>query len=480
MTEPQKSPAPSQSGLGARLKSMTSSEFLRNVLTLMTGTTLAQVVIFATTPIITRLGVTTEMWGIYNGAFMAVAGFLIPVAALRYDMAIVLPRNDDDARQLFRLSTALNTGISLLAAAAMVLWGDELAAWLITPHEGQQYFAEQVAPWLPMVGLIIWGYAQVNIVNYWSNRRKQYKVTSTNTMVNSLTTAGGRMFVAWAALGPIGLVVATLLGQAAALTNFFIRSGKDVLRAPGKSRSTMELIRAYSKMPLLNAPNALVDAIRISGIPATLSHFFGAGTTGAFNMAWTLVQTPMNLINAALSQVFFQKLSVTPRGRMYRAIRMSIVRSLAIGILPFALIWALGPWFMPIFLGEEWRGAGVVAAILVPWLYINFVTSPVSTVFVVARRQGLALFFATIYMVTPLAIIWTTHDDLNATLKLVSWSMAVLLCCYLGLALYVAKAYDNGFGAEHDAKQTGETTAAVAEEQVEQTSEIPGDQVGQS
>lgn len=475
MSVPQKN-----GGLASRLGALRGNDFLRNVLTLMTGTTLAQVVIFLTTPLITRLGVTDELWGIYNGAFMAVAGFLIPVAALRYDMAIVLPRSDDDARQLFRLSTLLNTAVSLAAALAMVLWGDELAAWLITPHEGQTIMADQVAPWLPLVGLIIWSYAQVNIVNYWSNRRKQYKVTSTNTMANSLTTASGRMFVAWAALGPIGLVFATLLGEAAALANFFARSGRDVLRRPGSSRSTLQLMRAYSKMPLLNAPNALVDAIRISGIPATLSHFFGAGTTGSFNMAWTLVQTPMSLINAALSQVFFQKLSVTPRGRMYRAIRMSIVRSLAIGIIPFGLIWLLGPWFMPIFLGAKWREAGVVAAVLVPWLYINFVTSPISTVFVVARRQGLALVFATIYMVAPLAIIWTTHDDLTATLTLVSWSMAAILVCYLGLALYVAKAYDNGFGAEHDAEQTGEASAALAEEEVEQASEVPGDQVGRS
>lgn len=443
-------------------------EFLRHVLTLMSGTALAQVILVLTTPVITRLGVTTEVWGVYNACFTALSGFVIPFSALRYDLAIVLPRNDDDARQLFRITTAINTFSSLAATLVMVVWGLPIARWLMPHYANQTITAERVAPWMPLIGLLIWSYAQVNIVNFWSNRMKRFNVTSTTTMTNSIVTAGSRMGSALGGFGPVGLVVATLVGEFGALGNFFVREGRNATRRPMTNRSTRALLRAYSNMPLLNAPNAAVDAIRISGIPMSLSHFFGTQTTGAFNMAWTLVQAPMALINNALSAVFFQKLSVTPRGQMYRAIRMSIVRSLLVGLVPFGLIATLGPWFMPIFLGKAWGGAGVVAAILVPWLYFSFVTSPVSTVFVVARRQGVALCFAVAYMALPLGIIFSTHSNLDHTLLLVSVSTGALLAGYCFLAMVIARAYDNGHGIEHDAEQTGLTGEELAEVSAEQ------------
>lgn len=454
-------------------------EFLRHVLTLMSGTALAQVVIFATTPLLTRM-LPPATWGAYTAVFMAASGLVVPVAALRYDMAIVLPRSDDEARRLLRVTTLVNTVLSVMVVAAMAWWGMDLATWLLHLNPKDQVQPTDVGPWMPLVGLIVWSYAQVNIVNYWSNRRKRYAVTSTNTMINSCTTAGGRLLAAWAGTGVVGLVAATVVGQFAALTNFFARSHRDVLARPTSGRPTRELLRAYSRMPLLNAPNALVDAIRISGIPLLLAHYFGSGVTGAFNMAWTLVQTPMNLINAALSQVFFQKLSVTPRGQMLRTIRMSIVRSGLVGIIPFALIWLLGPWFMPIFLGQDWAHAGVVAAILVPWLFVNFVTSPISTVFVVARRQGLALVFAALYMAVPLWIIVTRHQDLDHTLRLVSWSMGLLLLVYLLLATWVAKTYDDGYGAEHDHKQRGDMADDLRVESAEDCVEAARTDGGES
>ena len=69
---------------------MDSSPFLRHVLTLMTGTAVAQGVTFVMMIVLARIYTPRDM-GLL-ATYVSVASILVAVAALRYDMAIMLPR----------------------------------------------------------------------------------------------------------------------------------------------------------------------------------------------------------------------------------------------------------------------------------------------------------------------------------------------------------------------------------------------------
>jgi hypothetical protein len=70
-------------------------EFNRHVLTLVTGTGLAQIIPLAITPILARI-YSPEQFGVF-ALFIAVASSLSVVATGRYELAIMLPRKDVDA-----------------------------------------------------------------------------------------------------------------------------------------------------------------------------------------------------------------------------------------------------------------------------------------------------------------------------------------------------------------------------------------------
>ena len=93
-------------------------EFLASVTKVISGTGLAQLIAALATLYVTH-HIDPADWGIY-GAIMAVSQFVIPAAALRYDMAIVLPRDDSEAKRVFRLATRINAIVSGVAMAAMV------------------------------------------------------------------------------------------------------------------------------------------------------------------------------------------------------------------------------------------------------------------------------------------------------------------------------------------------------------------------
>jgi len=82
------------------------SEFSRNVLTLMTGTTIAQAIPIAISPVLIRI-YTSEDFGVF-ALYMSIASILSVVATGRYEMAIMLPKKDSDAINVVVLSMIIS------------------------------------------------------------------------------------------------------------------------------------------------------------------------------------------------------------------------------------------------------------------------------------------------------------------------------------------------------------------------------------
>lgn len=420
-------------------------EFVRHVLTLMSGTAVAQILPILVMAVIGHYFTDVQL-GVF-AAVLAVVNFLVPIAAGRYDVAIVLPTNDDDARQLVRLATIINTAVCLAATVLLFFLAGPISRIFRYPD---------AVGWIYGAAGIAWLYAEVILLSYWLTRKKNYKLIASNKIHQSVSTSAIQAGAGVLSLGVSGLVVATLVGQAAALVNLVRKAGRDIWARPTTGCSMRELAAEYKKMPLLNGPNALADSVRLNGITFMITSLFSNAATGQFSMAWRVLQMPLALINGALSQVFFQRLTQVDRGDMVRTVKKAIVRSAAIGVVPFALLYVLCPPLLPIFLDvhdhAKWQIAGQIGAVLVPWLYLNLITSPLATVFIVMRRQGVLLVFSLFYMAVPLGIIWATRPLAGGvsgpaivhTITCVSWAMTGLLVVFLLLAVWCAHAWDTG------------------------------------
>ena len=89
------------------------SDFVRHVVTLMTGTAVAQAIPIAMSPILTRI-YTPEDFGLF-ALYMSTSALLAEVATGRYELAIMLPKKDEDARDIFVLSVMIATILSFLS-----------------------------------------------------------------------------------------------------------------------------------------------------------------------------------------------------------------------------------------------------------------------------------------------------------------------------------------------------------------------------
>ena len=87
------------------------SDYFKNISKLVAGTSIAQLISFLAAPVITRLFTPSDV-----GSFtflLSIAGGIGLVATLRYELAIILPKENSDSANLAFLSMIIAFFISI-------------------------------------------------------------------------------------------------------------------------------------------------------------------------------------------------------------------------------------------------------------------------------------------------------------------------------------------------------------------------------
>lgn len=153
-------------------KLIPKSRYARNVVTLMTGTGLAQAIPIAISPILTRL-YTPEDFGVFAFYVSLCAIFAVFVTG-KYELAIVAPKRSSESINLVALTMVLSIFVSLILLCMVLLWGKDLAMLLEHPEiQSWLYFA-------PLSSMILGCY---HALNFWANRRSRYKSMAVSRVV---------------------------------------------------------------------------------------------------------------------------------------------------------------------------------------------------------------------------------------------------------------------------------------------------------
>ena len=90
------------------------SNFITNVLKLVSGSVASQILAILLVPLITRIYSPDDL-GVFQ-LFVSVSGILVIFSTFSYQYAIMLPKTDEDSANIVFLCSVLVTLISLLTA----------------------------------------------------------------------------------------------------------------------------------------------------------------------------------------------------------------------------------------------------------------------------------------------------------------------------------------------------------------------------
>lgn len=374
--------------------------FFRNVVTLVGGTAFSSSLIILAEPITSRF-FPPESFGT-AAAFYSGATILGIVGCLRYEMALVLPEKEEDARSLFILCAFILTVITGLSVIATLLFGKQAAVML-----NLQGLLPSI--WLFPVAVFLTG--SDYLFRRWHSRYKRFNAIAWSRTLQAMPRVPaevlGGMFGFTSAYNLIVFRIFGLLGPNVNLLRAFLRQD---LRSVLKGYSFANILSnagRYIKFPLFETFSTLLMILSFHAPTLLIAFFFGANEAGYFAKAFYLLFLPAFLVAESTSQVFLQYSAVSKNdgGKMSEIVETVLSRMFNLGIFPFALVVLIGPDLFKVVLGANWTEAGVYARVMVPWLFAVLLSNSIITLFAVLERQGMSLFYNAVLVLFRVAVL---------------------------------------------------------------------------
>ena len=141
-----------------------------------------------------------------------------------------------------------------------------------------------------------------------------------------------------------------------------------------------QLIKKYKDFPLVNSTHVLVDESSKTLFFFALSAYYGDIIFGLFAFTFRYLRVPIQVTGTSLAQVLNERLArmnadQQPIGNLVT--KMVIVLAL-VGIVPFTVIFFFGEPIFSFVFSDAWSRAGYFAQLIAPWLFLSFVSSPIS------------------------------------------------------------------------------------------------------
>ena len=391
----------------------------RGVVAIMLGTALGQVLALLASPFLSRLYSPSD-FGIF-ASINALAMVLGTVMALRYELAIPLPREEADARHLVVLGGLVTTWTTLVGIALAAAFHDRLASVFGVP---------QLGSWLIWVPLIAGAVTFFQILNQWALRQHRYTATARRNVVQSVATMVTQLLAGWRSSGPGGLVLGLAGGQilgAASLTR-----GAS-LRGHVARGTLIRLARRFRRFPLLLAPSGLLNAVGLYLPVLLFGALYGTQVAGWFGFTQRILALPIALVGQAIAQVYLSELAAAKRhdtDRERQLFRLASTRLVILGVVGALLLLLLARPLFPLVFGAPWRESGAMAQALAISLALQFLANPLSQTLIVYEQTALQLGWDTARLIAVTTAI-VVPAQLGASPLAAVWCMSVASAvCY--------------------------------------------------
>lgn len=345
----------------------------RGVFILGSGTAVAQLIGLLTAPVITRLYTPSDMGvlAIYSSV-LSIVGI---GATLRYEFAYALPKNDEDAINLFGLGFML-LFITTTGFALILLLIKDLMIEILGLSSIEQYV------WFLLIGFFGMGF--YNVLNYWAIRQRDYGRITYTKINQGFSGSACKIFLGVLSFGPMGLILGQIVSQIAGVTTLARAIwGKENKKIKEISLNRMiRMAKTYKSFPLFNLPASIVNTLSLQLPSIALLTLYNSDIVGFYALASMLVVLPGSLMSGSMGQAYLGEASKVVREspQELRPLYVSTLKNLSIiGIPLIGLPAVCAPFVVPFIFGEAWAEAGWYCWPLAMMAIANFIASGISS-----------------------------------------------------------------------------------------------------
>lgn len=392
--------------------------FIANILKLVSGSVTAQILSVLSIFLAVRI-YNPEDIGISH-LILSISDILIIFSTFSYQFAIMLPKTKEDAANLACFCAILVTLTSLLTALIVLFFPTYIDHLLNAP---------EISKYLIYIPIIIFFNGIFLTQNYWLSRNTSFGVIAGSKVINSVSAGMLQLAIPIWNISPLGLIVGYIAGYGNA--DFFmlkgIREDLGIFKKVSLNK-VKDMAIQYKNFPLFNSLSTLTNTISLQLPTLLLEHYYGTSIVGYLFLANQMLNVPSGFLGAAIEQVFFQKISAVKNGNepgCMKYIAGEVYKKLIlVGVFPAILLLILGEEIFTFIYGESWYISGIYVKILVPWIFLVFISQPISSLYMVFDKQGVWFIFSITLLISRVIalVIGGTYGSPEFALGLFSFT----------------------------------------------------------
>jgi O-antigen/teichoic acid export membrane protein len=332
----------------------------------------------------------------------------------------MLPKTEEDSANLTFLCAILVTLTSLFTALIVLFLPKDIEHILNAPG---------ISKYLLYIPAITFFNGIFITQNHWLSRKTRFGTIAGSRVTNSVSTRIFQLTIPLWNVSPFGLIAGYIAGYGCADLVMLKGVSEDIKIFKKVSLKRMkEMAIEYKNFPMFSSWSTLANTISPQVPTFLLAYYYNTSVVGYFSLANQVVNLPMGLLGAAIEQVFFQKISEAKNGKNpgeIKAIVEEVYKKLIlIGVFPMMILLILGGEIFTFAFGKNWYISGVYIRILIPWIFLVFLSLPISALYMIFDKQSVWFAFSMILLISRVValVIGGTYGGPEFALGLFSFT----------------------------------------------------------
>ena len=405
-----------------------ATDFYKNVFKLLTSISIAQLIPIIITPILTQY-FTPEDFGVY-GLYVSICSIFGIVASGKYDVAIMLPKKQDDGINILFLSFLITFLFSTFCFSILNIFNDLFFEITNSKFLKEYYFIIPISIFLISIN-------QSLIV--WFNRNQRYNTIANQNLLKSGSNSGSSLILGIKSIH-VGLIISHLISLIIISFWNIVHFMKECNGYNINQKLLRKNFLKYIDFLKFSSVSNLFNSFSNIGMTAIIVIFFGPKIAGLYFLAEKLIAIPISFITSSVSQVYFQqasKLFYTDKKALIN-LTNRIQKNIFFILFPFLFICSVfGENVFSLF-GDEWRDAGVILKYFAVFILFKNIYSPISHIGDILNKQKILLLFNVSLFVFQLSAFYflKEYSDIKPALLTASLFGAIH---YMILNTYIKK-----------------------------------------
>lgn len=367
------------------IEKIKSNKFVSSVLTIGAGNFLAQVFQVVTIPMASRL-YSQGAYGEY-GIVLSTATFITGFSTLGLTSAIMVPDNEEEVHKVFKTAFYTQFLITFLLMCVCLI--------------GSPFFRLfRVSGSYPMAVVVMCIYIITanlqGLLTVYINKKEMNKVLFYNPLIGAFSNVLILIPLGFMGVGFWGFLTSIILSNI--IIDVLMVRASNPFRTRLLHSDVLVVIKKYKAFILYQFPANFISSFALQFPVQFLARVFGNVLLGSYSMCIKLLEYPIKLIAAPISDVYFRTASAIHNEKdklsdlTYKMIRGIVI----IASVPTAIMVFWGEELFVFILGKQWEEAGRLVTVLILQYVLSFCSQCTRYCRVALGRQKMNLLYTII------------------------------------------------------------------------------------